>query len=262
VTERPPATPWTDAARALIRRAERIPEPRMRLVYFARHLLGVPDAGTIEILRELVLAATDRVPGAIALLRDLGEGEALPELLGPEKVSRVYHGARRAGYEPVVRLLARPHAVKEYTQGDDLASLYAIHDRTTGERRALARGRDGEVLDRLTYDLDPLVIRELLANPAITEAHVLKIAARRPCTREVLAEVARSARWIVRPVVREAIVRNPYVDPHLALALVATMLRQELRAVAADAEVHLEVRRQARELLQGKRGRKPVARSE
>jgi hypothetical protein len=245
-----------EGARDLIRRAAKILEPRMRLVYFTERVRDLPDDGSVEALRELVIAAAERDPGALALLNDLGQGDVLSEILGPEKVSRVYHGARRAGWEEVVRLLSRPRAVKEYDQGDDLASMYALSDRTIGERRFLARSRDVEALDRLTYDLDPLVIRELLGNPMVTEKHVMKIAARRPCTRAVLAEIARHPRWVAREGVREALVRNPYIDPRLALSLVTTMLRRELKEIARDAEVHPEVRRQARELLDRRRGRK------
>ena len=95
----------TDAARDLIRGATKILEPRMRLVYFAQRVRDYPDAVSIEVLRELFAAAGERHPGALALLHDLGREDALAEILGPEKVSRVYHGAR--GPAPYSRDAAR-----------------------------------------------------------------------------------------------------------------------------------------------------------
>ena len=130
-TEERPAGPSDGrAARELINRAAKILEPRMRLVYFAERVRDLPDAGGIEVLRELVVAAGERHPGALALLHDLGQGDALSEILGPEKVSRIYHGARRAGWGSVVRLLSRPRAVKAYAKGDDLASPAAATRRS------------------------------------------------------------------------------------------------------------------------------------
>ena len=67
-----------------------------------------------------------------------------------------------------------------------------------------------------------------------------------------MAEVAGHPRWVTGQRVREAIVRNPYVDPHLALSLVPTMLRAQLKEVAYDAEVHEEVRRMAGRILSKK----------
>ena len=231
-------------------RTSRFPEARMRIIYFCKRLAELDDEIAIEVLRALLTRATERHVAALEILSAMGEDDYLITGLGAAKVSRIYHQARRSEYDDVMRFLSRPRAVKQYGEESDVASMYAIQDRTAGEKRFIARTGNRETLDRLTYDLDPLVIRELLGNPRVTERMVMKIAARRPCTPEVLAEIARHPRWVSRPDLREAIIRNPYVDPGLALSLAPTLLRSQLKQVAGDAEVHEEVKRQVRDLLQ------------
>lgn len=238
----------------LIAGSSKILEDRMRDIYFCERLAELDERTIVEILRRLLRQANDRHPGALLILNSLGDGGTLVKNLGPSKLSRVYHGAVRLKYQPVVRLLSRPRASRQYAEADDDASQYAMNDRTIGERRYLARGRDKDTLDKLTYDLDPLVIRELLGNPLIIEKQVVKIAARRPCTPEVLTEIARHPRWSNRQSIREALVRNPYVDPRLALSLVPMMLVPQLRQIVTSSEIHVEIRRHAHQILTAKSG--------
>lgn len=249
-------TEFDGKARRLIAGASKILDPRMRLAYFVERWRALSDDAAIEVLRVLVERAGNRDPGALGVLEALGEGDALTDGMRPQRISRIYHGAARREYPEVVRLLSRPRVFKHFGEEDDEASQYALKNSTLGERRYLARGRDRDTLDRLTYDLDPLVIRELLGNPLVVEKDVIKIAARRPTTPDVLAEVARHPRWSARQRIKEAVVRNPYVDTRLALKLVPTLLVPQLREVAMDAEVHPEISGHARVLYENRGSRR------
>jgi hypothetical protein len=113
---------------------------------------------------------------------------------------------------------------------------------TLGERKALARRPSREFTARLLADPHPEVIRRLLENPKVTEDDVLRLAAKRPVAPEILAEIARSPRWIHRGRVRLAVVLNPDVPLEIAAPVVALLLRQELRLVVASTHASAAVR--------------------
>src|SRR5207237_7983839 len=103
---------------------------------------------------------------------------------------------------------------------------------TPGERKAMARGRNADVLSRLATDHDPAVVRNLLENPRCTEREALLAASRRPARAVVLQEVFRSRKWGVNRRVRKAPAQNPYSPPVLpvqALSQGATHESREMR---------------------------------
>ena len=113
---------------------------------------------------------------------------------------------------------------------------------TLGERKSLARRRDRQLLARVLRDPHPDVIRILLANPALTEADVVRLCARRPVLAEVLREVAASARWMVRYGVRLALARNPHAPLDLALSVVPHLNAQDAREIASSPELDERLR--------------------
>jgi hypothetical protein len=120
---------------------------------------------------------------------------------------------------------------------------------TLGARKSLARGHDRDQLDRLLRDPHPLVIKNLLSNPRITEEHVIRLAAKRPTYPDVQAEIGRSERWSIRPRVRLALAKNPYSPVTLTVPLLPLLLRQELAEIAHATELPGVVRAAAIDLL-------------
>src|SRR6185312_9946308 len=112
------------------------------------------------------------------------------------------------------------------------------------ERRALARRPSRAAFDKLLRDPHPMVVKNLLQNPRLTEDDVIRMVARRPAYPEVIAEVARHPVWSQRARVRMAIVQNPGAPPELAVPLLRLLVRPELQQVTAAADVpasgHLE----------------------
>jgi hypothetical protein len=102
---------------------------------------------------------------------------------------------------------------------------------TLGERKALARRPDRDLMQRLLTDPHPAVIQRCLHNPRITEDDVVRVAARRPGHPEVLAEIARST-WTHRPRVRMSLVLNPATPEDIAARISGLLLRPELELVA------------------------------
>ena len=81
---------------------------------------------------------------------------------------------------------------------------------TLGERKALARKRDRNLLARVLRDPAPDVIRILLGNPALVEEDIVRLSARRPISPQVLEQVFQHQRWVLRYRVRLALAMNPF----------------------------------------------------
>ncbi len=103
---------------------------------------------------------------------------------------------------------------------------------TLGERKSIARRRDKTLLDRVLRDPHPDVIRILLDNPAIVEDDVVRLSALRPVQPEVLVQVFRHTRWIIRYRVRHALARNPNTPEDIAVQLVPHLTPSDRRELA------------------------------
>ena len=181
----------------------------------------------------------------MAVLEDARLGRALTEAL-----ARLPPGALR---EEVEGLLA---AGPSWRTLDQRAAAHAdarTFPETLGMLKTKARTvRDPDALARIALASNPAVVRNLLANPRLTEASVVRLAARRPARGEPLVEVWRS-KWSARRPVRRALVFNPYLPPEVGVKLVPLLLRTDWEEVAADYGLHPSVRAEARTLLAASR---------
>jgi hypothetical protein len=174
------------------------------------------------------------------VLREGGASRPVPYALS----TGIYAEASAHDDEFVMRLLRAP-AAAESMETPERALHRSVAELPLGTRRALARGAETGVLEKLLLDPDPIVMTHLLQNPRITETHVVRIAARRPIPAETLRAIARSRRFGARTAVRVAVARNPYCPTDVAVGLLATLPVGELREVAGDATLHPITRRHA-----------------
>jgi hypothetical protein len=110
--------------------------------------------------------------------------------------------------------------------------------------------RNPDELARLAVVSNAAVVREVLKNPRLTEALVVRIAARRPARPEPLTEIWRSPRWSVRPAIRRALAFNPYLPLEVAAKLLPLLARADLEELRAGLSVHAALREQAAQLLE------------
>lgn len=172
------------------------------------------DADGREVLVAVVDALSD--PGVTDLVQRLREQAAGASLLPLDRLLR-------RPLKPAPSASDRPPRPPDYGYGRPL---------TLGERKSLARKPNRELLERLVHDPHPDVIRRLLGNPRITEEDVVRLACKRPARPEVLAEIARTPKWVHRPRVRLALMLNPGTPFELAAPIAALLLRHELKLVA------------------------------
>jgi hypothetical protein len=208
-------------------------------------LSGLPPEEAVDLLSQLIRRADRRIDPDAAALEGLLR--AVRELLDEERIDLLFRAAE--GDLEVQALFARTEASRSFDHDREEWVDREMRARTLGERRALARTHDRDMLSRLAGDQDATVVRHILQNPRCTEREVLLAASRRPQRAEVLEEIFRSRRWSVNRSVRRALSLNPYCPPSLASAALALLTAPDLREVASNLTICPEVRVQARRLL-------------
>lgn len=225
-------------------------EVGLRVEWLRDYLVTTPVAIAAKTLEDLCEASERSDPSAreavlsLALLLARSSEEPFVDRLREESEQRRFlclgRLLRRSPSRPPPPDRAPDPPIPDYRAGREL---------TVGERRSLARSPTRRDFDKLLSDPHPLVIRQLLENPRLTEDDVLRIAARRPARADALMAIARSERWLSRPRIRMAILLNPGSPPGLALPLLAACTRSELVEMVQSADVNKLLRSTARELL-------------
>jgi hypothetical protein len=239
-----------DAAQ-LSRQLAALRDPEMRARRAAEVFSQLPADEAMVLLAGLAHRAHIRVDPNSAALE--GALRACRLYLSAETVAAMHASALEAGEDELLGLLSSAQASKAFDNEREAWVDRAMRSRTLGERKAMARGRDRDVLARLATDTDPTVVRALLQNPRVTEREVLIAASRRPARAAVLEEIFRSPRWAQNRRVRRALALNPYSPPALATTALALLTGPDLREVAADSNLSTEVRVHARRLLADRR---------
>lgn len=242
------ADPRFDAGRVL-RRLGAVPEPAMRAAIW-RELFDKAPASQVVVVVDAVLAA--------GRTRRAGTQEALLSLMKfmaaeREKAIRVLLPiATVTGHGDLLALLADQEPAR-IAHSDELKSPNPDHDRelTLGERRAKARSTDRNVITRLLFDQDPLVIAHLLQNPRIREQDVLRIASRRPTGSAILRGLFQHPRWGIQRPIQAALAQNPYSPLEIGLGLVGVLDLETLRKISRDAGLHAILRGRAKDYLRG-----------
>jgi hypothetical protein len=233
-------------ALALARRLAALEEGPIRARAAARLLARLEPARAAEVVAALLRAtAADARPAAAAVGQAL---QAPGAELGYAWLADVYAAACERGASEVAALLVAPPPRRAFEEPFDKADPRLAH-LTLGHKKAFARARrDPDLLARLAAEGEPAVVRELLQNPQLTEAFVVRIASRRPCRPGTLRLIHEERRWRTRPAVALALVRNPYVETELALKLLPSLGAGDLRDVSRDGVLHPLVRAVAAQL--------------
>ena len=227
-----------------------LPEVGLRLEWLRDYLEATPSSRAAEELDRLCEASERSDPSAreavlsLALLfARLGEETLVARLRAQAEERRLLCLGRLLRRAPASSASQPPPVeapVPDYGAGREL---------TVGERRSLARSPTRHAFDKLLADPHPLVLRQLLENPRLTENDVVRIAARRPARQEVALALARSPRWLRRPRVRIAVLLNPGSPLSVAMPLLAACTRGELVEIVHSADSSKVLRATAHELL-------------
>jgi hypothetical protein len=241
-------------ADAIVRATLALADASLRVVHLRGLLRDSPSSELAPGLEVLCARAEQAEPRARECLVSLVDALAGNEPELREGVQRLREEAAGESHLALERLLRSPMAVS--SSAPALPKKETIPDYgkgrplTLGERKSLARKPDRDMLARLLLDPHPDVIHRLLANPKLTEDDVIRLATKRPCRPDVLAEIARSDKWMHRSRVRISIVLNPHTPIELAAPIVSLLMRQELKLLAEATGVAPLVRALALEHLE------------
>ncbi len=234
-------------ANAILRATRSLAEPALRASYLTELLQRselAPLARALDVLCSRAEQAEEPAREVLIALVDALNGEAVKstvQLLREEAVGESLLALERLIRQPLAPLRL-PQAAPSPLEEDRPAEYGRGRPLTLGERKSLARRPNRETLERLLLDPHPHVIRGLLRNPRLTEDDVVRLAARRPNREAVLAEIARSTRWIHRSRVRLAIILNPDTPVAIGGPITGLLVRQELRLVAESTHVSPAIR--------------------
>jgi len=234
----------------LIRRLEVLPEAIMRREVLIEQFQNFSTDEILDFFRAVAAGSNRRSSAHILAFEALclvawatDSNERLYE-----QMADVYGLAREQGEESIVQILISARPQRGPMKAEQVPGDQQLSRLTLGQRKFLARGHNRHQLERLLLDPEPSVVRNLLKNPSVVEADVVRLAARRPVRDTVLREIAAS-RWGQRYSVRLSLVLNPYTPPDLALKLVGLLLYKDLRMASKDGTLHPMVQNQAAQLL-------------
>jgi hypothetical protein len=232
----------------LIQSVLSLPELRLRRDWLLVHLRAMATADSAALLDALCKSSERGDPAAreamtawVAGLVQLGDCPWVMELRR-RSVDEDLLSINRLllAYAPVSIVPGTAAAVPDYGAGREL---------TVGERRSLARKPNRRAFEKLLHDPHPLVLRNLLQNPRLTEDDVLRLVAKRPLRSFVVDELVTFPEWLLRPRVRMTLLHNPGTFAHVAMPLLSLCKRDELAEIFENTSLNGVLRSAARELL-------------
>ena len=206
---------------------KRLPERVMRREIFGEGLCRLPP----EVQAKLLLLIMENSPTCSESIRLLVAFQDQPQAnhqLDYQQKRALYEEVKKQGYSKVQELLLSSSAPSPSSH----LVTNKKNDSPLGMRKFMARKLDPLTLNRLLYDPDPSVIKNILNNPRITEREVLRICSKRPCPSEVLAEVAQHPRWFQRYQIKLALAQNPYTSHTVAVQVLPYLLTPHLQRIS------------------------------
>jgi hypothetical protein len=167
-----------------------------------------------------------------------------------ERIARAREAAVAQGDRLTDAFLFAPEA-EEFDDASFAAPDYGgERPLSLGERRALAARPTRRTIELVTRDPDPRVASRLLGNPKLTEADLVRVAARRPFPAASLVEIGLHPKWRERPRIGIALVQNPCTPAWLSLSLLPDLPARAVAETADDGNLDPSLRAAAGLLLE------------
>lgn len=238
---------------SLSRRLGSLPQPRLRLSWLSRWLSetdGEAAAPVIEALYDEVESFVGQaIPGVVTFVAWASGA------VDPPRLHELATAALRSNQFRLRRVLARAHECPLDLEQDREPALRQLphsvqRSLTLGERKTLARRPGRGEISRLLRDPHPAVIEQLLCNPQLTEADLLRLVTLRPAHPRSLCHLFRDVRWITSPRVRMGLLLNPGLPLWQSIPLLSLCPRPELVRLSRATHVAGELQDAARTHLQ------------
>jgi len=231
---------------SLARSLVAIADQGVRATYLRHTLLNKRPDEVADLFTVAMTTAEGRIAGHTLLLQAMSLALADEACNGLREAVRSVLEARQ---QPGLAQALRRDPVSEEAETQRIPDFGKGRTLSLGERKSLARRNDRELLARVLGDPRPDVIRSVLGNPGLTESDIVRLCARRPASTEVLREVFKSPRWIVRYAVKLTLTLNPYTPLDIAMQLSPHLKAQDLRRVVSAEDLSADLREACRRLM-------------
>lgn len=125
---------------------------------------------------------------------------------------------------------------------------------TVPQKVELSAKGNREVRKLLSRDTSSLVARAVITSPRLGELDVMDYAASPVTHEEILRAIGENREWVSKPKILSLLVSNPKTPPPIALRLLGRLSVNELSILQRNANASALVRREAKRLVQIKRG--------
>lgn len=236
----------------LVMSTSALSERQMRSLRLRDKLDRMTDDFIVEIVNNIFSSASPGdIPKAIFIL-SIVDIFSIPNDIDNQRLLKMYAHCRQRGYKNTAHFFICPEPKRKPFSKYDFVEGRELEYVTLGEKKSLARTRVKDLLDRLLYDSNPMVIKNLLENPRLTESDVLKIVSRRPNSEGVLTAIYKNEKWMNSYNIKRSMVKNPYTPVGIALGLLLFLKNQDLRDVSTDRTLHQVVKDMAKKLVSRK----------
>ncbi|MBN2714832.1 MAG: hypothetical protein JXX14_03190 [Deltaproteobacteria bacterium] len=216
--------------------------PLQRAARFSECIVACSSTEASSLFAEICIRPCMTRAAQDLLVADAAFSALLSDLWPASHIQHTREAAAYVDDEVTLALLVRP------SRDDDTDDTYQIpkytQERvlTLGERKALASMPSRQTLEKAMMDPHPDVAKKLLDNPRLTEADVVRIAAKSTMAPAVLCEIASHFKWRRQKMVQKALVNNRLLHPDFALTLLPFLDRRSMSEISRDARLDERVR--------------------
>ncbi len=143
----------------------------------------------------------------------------------------------------LVRVSQSPSTPADVKMAAEDAVLKKLESIPRGEKITLARRASGRVAAGLLGTPDCELIRAVLDNPFLSEAHLIRVLTQPSVTPEVVETVSAHEKWSRRYYLRLALLRHPLTPLPAVLAFLPNLAVNDLREVCLDRRMPEQVRK-------------------
>ena len=237
----------------LVLNASKIPERNMRTLILKEKIESMPDDFSVEIVNRVFSRARPGEIDSALFILSMVDIYSFHLEADSQKLLKLYVICKDRGYDKTANFFLAPEPKRKPFSKFDFVEGREMDYITLGEKRSLAKTKEKDILNRLLYDPSPLVVKNILANPRLTENDVIKMVSRRPNHEAVIKTIFMSEKWLSSYNVKLAIIKNPYTPVGIALGLLFFLKEQDLRDVSRDRSLHDVIKQTAGDLL-GRKG--------
>jgi hypothetical protein len=212
-------------------------EKRMLSARLKEFFDEISDFEAVENIDLIIDKAYKGNPVFQKLLLILGDSLEREKCFGRERCVTIRDIAREFEYIKVLWLFTDDAKMPSLVE-EEAPSFPELDEFSLGHKKFYARQFDKRLLEKLSYDRNPEVIRELLNNALLTEREIVKIAARRNISPEILKEIYRHEKWISRYSIKTALLWNPHTPVSISIAIIPHLLIQDIKPILNHSGFH------------------------